>query len=529
MTGPRACGRSPDVAVASSVAPVADTTKQAMPRDQRLVLTIAILASFVSFLDSTVVNVALPAIQRELGGGLSTQQWVVDAYLITLGALILVAGSLSDVFGRVVIMRAGLIGFGIASVAIAAAPDPLFLIIARAVQGIAGALLVPSSLAFITSTFRGPAQARAIGIWTSATTGATIVGPVIGGLFVDFLSWRYAFLINVLPIAVTLWLLVVLHHRDQRRPGATVDWWGAALCTVGLGGIVYALIEQDNLGWGSPAIWLTFTVGVLAFAGFLVRQRLARQPMMPLDLFRVRNFSMGNIATAFIYAALSLLPLVITIYLQQGAGLAATLAGLSTLPVTILMVLFSERVGALSGRIGPRLFMTIGPLVMAVGALLTLLVSADFSYWFQLLPGIIVFGIGLTLTVAPLTSAILGSLDPSRSGIASAVNNAVARVAGLIAVAMLGLITGGALNLQGFHRAAIVTAALMIVGGIVSFLGIRNSQHTQGTDAPPDATDSGAAQADAARADATGSTGDPSAGGTPSGGGPAVGGPSVDA
>jgi EmrB/QacA subfamily drug resistance transporter len=464
-----------------------------MSRDERLVLLIAILASFVSFLDGTIINVALPAISRELGGGLTTQQWVVDSYLITLGALILVAGSLSDVFGRIVVLRVGLIGFGITSIAIAAAPDPLFLIIARAVQGIAGALLVPSSLALITSTFRGAAQGRAIGIWTGATTSAMIVGPFLGGIFVDFLSWRFAFLINVIPIAATLWLLVMLGHRDHRREGATVDWIGAILCTIGLGRMVYALIEQGTLGWSSPVIWGSMLIGVLSFAGFLIRQRFARDPMMPLDLFRVRNFWTGNIATAFVYAALSLNGLVVAVYLQQGAGLPATLAGLASLPVTLLMILLSSRAGALSGRWGPRLFMTVGPLIMAVGALLLLTVSSEFDYWLQVLPSMLVFGTGLALTVSPLTSAILGAIDPARSGIASAINNAVARVAGLIAIAMLGVIVAGELDLEGFHRAAIVTAGLLAVGGVVSFAGIRNAQHMAGVPAK-DAAQGGAAE-----------------------------------
>jgi EmrB/QacA subfamily drug resistance transporter len=443
-------------------------------RRQRLVLLIAILASFVSFLDGTVVNVALPAIQRELGGGLVTQQWVVDAYFITLGSLILVAGSLSDVFGRIVILRVGLIIFGISSVAIALAPDPLFLVICRAVQGVGGALLVPSSLALITTTFRGPAQARAIGIWTAATTAAMLVGPVTGGLFVDFLSWRYVFLLNIVPIAVTMWLLVILHQRDVRKVGATVDWAGAVLCTVGLGGTVFALIEQENLGWGSPAIWGSMAVGILCLIGFVVRQATARQPMMPLSLFRVRNFSAGNVATLFVYGSLSLNGLVLTVYLQQGAGLPATLAGLASLPGTIIMMSLSARVGALSGRWGPRLFMTIGPAIMAVGYLLLLTVSEDFNYWTQVLPAAILTGFGLVITVAPLTSAILGSIDPERSGIASAVNNAVARIAGLIGIALLGVLTAGVLNLAGFHRVAMFCAGLMVAGAITSYVGIRN-------------------------------------------------------
>lgn len=445
-----------------------------MTRAERLVLWIAILASFVAFLDGTVVNVALPAMQRELGGGLTTQQWIVDAYLVTLGALILVAGSLSDLFGRILILRIGLAGFGLASIAIAAAPDPLFLIVARGVQGIAGALLVPSSLALITSTFRGPAQARAIGIWTSATTAALLVGPVLGGAFVDLMSWRLVFLINLLPIAVTLWLLAVLHRPDVRNGDATVDWAGAVLCTAGLGGTVFALIEQDRLGWADPVIWGSAAVGVAALAGFLVRQAMARHPLMPLDLFRVRNFWTGNVATAFIYGALGISGLVLTVYLQQGAGWGATLAGVASLPATVIMILLSSRIGEMAGRFGPRMFMTVGPLVMAVGMMLLLTVSEHLDYWLQVLPSIVVFGLGLSITVAPLTSAILGSIDPSRSGIASAVNNAVARIAGLLTVALLGVIAGGALTLTGLHRSAVVTAVMFAVGGICSLAGIRN-------------------------------------------------------
>ena len=457
-----------------------------MTRAQRLVLSIAVLASFVAFLDGTVVNVALPAIEEELGGGLITQQWVVDAYLITLGALILVAGSVSDAFGRILVLRIGLIGFGIASVAVAASPDPLFLITARAAQGAAGAFLVPSSLALITSTFRGPAQGRAIGIWTAMTTGAMIAGPLIGGVFVDLLSWRLVFLINVVPIAITLWLLHRLGERDVRRADAKIDWPGAALCTLGLGAAVFALIEQPRLGWGSPIIWGTLGGGILMFCLFLLRQRRVPQPILPLDMFRVRNFSVGNVATAFAYGALSLNGFVVVVYLQTGAGLPATLAGLASIPTTILMVLLSAKMGTLAGRWGPRLFMTIGPLLMAIGCLLLLAVSEDFSYWTQVLPAMIALGLGLAVTVSPLTAAILGAIEPARSGIASAVNNAVARVAGLLAIASLGAIVGGSLDLEGFHRAAIVTGVLMAAAGIVSFLGIRNPPRT---DAAPRGAD----------------------------------------
>lgn len=441
---------------------------------QRLVVAVAVLASFVTFLDGTVVTVALPAISRELGGGIVTQQWVVDAYLITLSALILLAGSLSDAYGRVRVMRIGLIAFGIASIAVAAAPDPLVLIVARAAQGAAGALLVPSSLALITATMRGELQSRAIGVWTAFTTAAQLVGPLMGGLFVDLLSWRFVFVINVLPIAVNLVLLGRL-HLDEHERDVRVDWVSGILCALGLGALVFALIEQERLGWATPAIWMPGAVGILMLALFLWRQSRSPHPLLPLSMFGVRNFGWGNISTLFIYAALSLNGFVIGVYLQQGPGLSATAAGLASLPITVLMILLSSRAGAWAGRLGPRLFMTAGPLLMAVGALLLLTVGRDFGYWWQVLPSMIVLGLGLALTVAPLTSAILGAIDERRSGIASAVNNAVSRVAGLLVVALLSTIVGGSLDLDGFHSAAIVTAGLFAAGGVVSWIGIRRN------------------------------------------------------
>lgn len=448
------------------------------------ILWIAVLASFVAFLDGTIVNVALPAIDRELGGGLVTQQWVVDGYFITLGAIMLVAGSISDAYGRSLVMRIGLIGFGIASVIITVAPDPLTLIIARMLQGAAGAFLVPSSLAFISAHFSGVARAKAIGTWTALTTGAMIVGPLIGGVLVDFASWRFAFLINVVPIAVTLWLLrTVPDPPRQTKPH--IDILGAVLSILGLGGLVFGLIEQPRLGWGHPAIPITLLGGAVLFVLFLLRQKQVSDPILPLDLFRARNFWVGNITTTLMYGALSLNGFVLAIYLQEQAGLSATAAGLASLPTTIMMILFSSTAGRLAGSWGPRLFMGVGPILMGLGSLMLLLVREDFNYWWQVLPAMIVFGLGLAATVSPLTATILGAIEEKRSGIASAVNNAISRVAGLIAIALVGTVVGGTLDLSGFYRAAVFVSVLLIAGGLVSLVGIRNPAVPASEDSRP--------------------------------------------
>lgn len=439
----------------------------------RRVVAVAILAAFVAFLDGTVINVALPAITAELGGGLPVQQWVVDAYLITLGALILLAGSLSDLFGRIAILRVGLVGFAVTSLACGLAPTAEFLIVARAAQGVAGALLVPSSLALIMATHRGPLQARAIGVWTAWTSAAFIAGPLIGGLLTDLASWRWVFVINVVPIAVTLWLMrpMVNERSDARVP---LDILGAVLGALGLGGVVFALIEQANYAWTSPIVFLPAVLGTLCLIGFLVRQATARYPMMPLSLFRIRNFAVGNLATAAIYAALTVGSLVIVIYLQQVIGLSATLAGLVLLPVTIFNIALSSLFGTWAGRYGSRWFMTVGPIMGGVGFLLMLAIDEPFNFWTQALPGVIVFGLGLTITIAPLTAAILGAIDARQSGIGSAINNAVSRVAGLIAIALLGVVIGTEVTGEWFDRALILCAVLLFAGGVISAIGIQN-------------------------------------------------------
>lgn len=444
------------------------------PAAQRRVLVIAILASFVAFLDGSIVNVALPSIVDELGGGIALQQWVVDAYLLTLGALILLAGSLSDALGRTRILTIGLIWFGITSLACAIAPTGELLILARALQGAAGALLVPSSLAIIISTYSGQAQGRAIGTWTAWTGTATIIGPLLGGILVDASSWRFIFAINVVPILITMFLLRRIPASVVPAERSRVDVVGAILGALGLGGPVFALIEQPRLGFTHPAVWLSLVVGVISFVAFLWWERRVPHPMLPPSVFRYRNFSTGNVATALIYGALSLGFFVLAIYLQQVAGFSATLAGFATLPPTLVMLLLASRVGALAARIGPRLFMTVGPLVAGGGFLLMLTVTEPVQYAWQVLPGIVVFGLGMAITVAPLTSAILGAPPASQAGIASAVNNAVSRVAGLVAIACVGFIVGAQLDVNGLHRALAVTATLLILGGIVSWFGIRN-------------------------------------------------------
>jgi len=448
-----------------------------MKRNERLVLAIAVLASFVTFLDGSVINVALPAIAKELGGGLTVQQWVVDAYAITLGTLILLAGSLSDTFGRWVVLKVGLWGFAATSILIAIAPTAELLVVLRGAQGIAGALLVPSSLAIIIATFRGAPQAKAIGTWTGWTSAAFLVGPLLGGLFVDFLNWRLVFAINIIPIAVTLVLIARLGEKNVRPEGGGIDWFGAVLGIVGLGGPVFALIEQANFGWASPVIFLPFGIGLIALVTFILRQRTVKHPMVPLGLFSVRNFSVGNISTILVYGALSLGGFLITVFLQEVAGYSATAAGLTFLPMTLISIALSSFFGSLAGRYGPRLFMGFGPIIGGIGYLLMLGIGEEVNYWTQVFPGVVLFALGLTMTVAPLTAAILGSIAPEQSGIGSAINNAISRIAGLIAIAFVGVIVGAQLGVESFHRGLFVTAVLLILGGIVSLIGIRNPVH----------------------------------------------------
>ncbi|WNG94957.1 MFS transporter [Mycobacterium sp. ITM-2016-00318] len=444
---------------------------------ERPLLAVAILASFVAFLDGSVVNLALPAINREFGGGLALQQWVVDGYLLTLGALILVAGAVSDTFGRLVVLRSGLLVFAISSLLCAFAPSGWVLVAARCLQGVGAAFLVPSSLAMINARFSGAAQARAIGSWTAWTGTAFVVGPLLGGVLVDALNWRWIFGVNLVPLAVTLYLTKKLSHEEfgsKRR--ARIDVVGAALTAVGLTGAVYALIEQQRLGLTHPAVLTSLVVGIGCLAAFPWWERRTPNPMMPLHIFSARNFAVGNLATVFLYAAVSLGTLLVALFLQEAAGMSATRAGLATLPIPVLSFFLARWFGTLAGRHGPRLYMALGPLIAGAGYLLMARVDVAFDFWTQLLPGLVVFGLGLSMTVSPLTAAILAAVDPAQSGIGSAINNAFSRIAGLIAIAFTGVIVGGAMDFAGFRQGSFVVAALFVMAGLISWAGIRNDE-----------------------------------------------------
>jgi EmrB/QacA subfamily drug resistance transporter len=441
-------------------------------------LAVAILASFVAFLDGSVVNLALPAIGREFDGGLALQQWVVDGYLLTLGALILVAGAISDAFGRLAVLRTGLAVFAVASVLCALAPSGWVLIGARCLQGVGAAFLVPSSLAMLNARFSGAEQARAIGTWTAWTGTAFVVGPLLGGVLVDVLNWRWIFGVNIVPLAITLYLTTKLPHAESAAErSAKIDIVGAVLNAVGLAGLVYALIEQQRLGLSHPVVLAALVVGAACLIAFPWWERRAPHPMMPLHIFAARNFAVGNLATVFFYAAVSLGMLIVALFLQETAGMSATQAGVATLPIPVLSFFLARWFGTLAGRHGPRLFMAVGPLVAAAGYVLMTSADESFNIWTQLLPGLVVFGFGLSMTVSPLTATVLAAVDPAQSGIGSAINNAISRIAGLIAIAFTGVIIGGAIDFDGFRRGSLVVAALLAVAGLISWLGIRNEQH----------------------------------------------------
>jgi EmrB/QacA subfamily drug resistance transporter len=463
-------------------------------RSQRLTLIATILGSTVVFLDSTVVNVALPAISEDLDAGLSGQQWVVEAYMLTMVALLLVGGSLGDQFGRRRMFVAGLIAFGVTSVLCAIAPTVEVLVGARALQGVAGALLVPGSLAIVAATFAGEARGKAVGTWTAWTGIATVIGPAGGGALIGLTSWRAIFWVNLPLIAGTV--MLTLHAVEESRdPDAFrgIDWGGIALSAAGLGGPVFALIEQPKYGWSDPLVWVPLVGGVLCFALFVLHEARARHPMMDLGLFRIRNFAVANLTTLSAYAGLIGGLFFVGLFLQQVAGYSALEAGLATTPISVLLFVLSPRFGRLASGTGPRLPMTAGPIVGGLGLLLMLRVDSGADYVTEVLPAILVFGLGLSATVAPLTATVLDSVEERHVGIASGINNGVSRVAGLLAIAVLGAVisarfdaiapdvAGGPLtdaataaSTSAFHLGVLIAGVLMIAGGIASGLGIEN-------------------------------------------------------
>ncbi|GAA1352211.1 MFS transporter [Falsarthrobacter nasiphocae] len=470
-------GASPVSAQASAPPPIPASTPV-----QTRTLVVAVLASFIAILDGSVVSLALVAIGRDLGGGLVEQQWVVSGYLLSLGALILVAGSLADRFGRERVMAAGLIGFGATSVICGLAWVPQVLIAARILQGVAGAFLVPSSLAMIIGAFSGRAQGKAIGTWTAWTSVAGIVAPLVGGLLVDALSWRAVFFVNVPPVIVAL---LVLSRLPAAKPDANarLDVPSAVLAALGLGSLVFGLIELSGAAGPGPLSFGLLAFGVVCIGLFVRRQAVCEHPMMPLGIFKVPNVAAGNLTTVFVYGAMGLGFFALPLYLQAVLGMSTLLTGIVMMPPTLLLLLASSWVGRLSGHHGPRWFMAGGSALAATGYLLMAVLpglGGRTDFWTQVFPGIIVFGLGLTLIVAPLTSSVLEHLSASRAGIGSAVNNAAARIAGLVTVAFAGLVMGGAVSADGFRRAAWTTAALLLVGALVAAVGVKNLPSSAG-------------------------------------------------
>jgi EmrB/QacA subfamily drug resistance transporter len=461
-----------------------DYTRQSydMSRRQSLTLVAATLGSAVAMIDGTIVNVALPAIERDLGGGLIAQQWVSNAYLLTLASLILLGGSLGDIYGERRVFAAGVTAFGVLSLACSLSPTIGVLIAARACQGAAAALVTPSSLAIIVAAFAPGERGAAIGSWTAWGGIAAIVGPLAGGGIVDRLSWRWIFALNVPLVIGTLVLILAAVPQGRHVARRRVDVIGAGLCALGLGGIVFALIEQPRYGWGSPLILVPLAAGLACFASFLVYERWTAEPMLKLELFSRRNFTVANLETLGMYAGLAILFFYLTIYLQQVAGYSALESGLTTLPVTLVTFSLSRRFGALADRRGPRLFMGAGPLIAAAGILLLARLGEQVSYVTDLLPGLLVFALGLSLTVAPLTATVLADADENDAGIASAVNNAVARVAGLIGISVVGIVVAEMLvgdtfaanseSVSAFRDVMLICAGLLAAAGVTGAAGI---------------------------------------------------------
>jgi EmrB/QacA subfamily drug resistance transporter len=454
----------------------------------RWVLLATVLGSAIASIDATVVGIALPAIGSDFHTDLATLQWVVTAYTLTLAGLLLFAGALGDKYGRKRIFLIGVAWFAAASLLCGIAPDAAFLIVARAVQGIGAALLTPGSLAIIEASFAPADRGKAIGAWSGLGGVGLAIGPFLGGWLIQAVSWRLIFVIN-LPIAALVIAVGLRHVPESRDPGATgkMDVIGGALVTLGLIGLTYGLIEGPGVGWTSPAPLAALAGGVLLLGAFIAWERRAAMPMLPLNLFRSTQFNAANIVTFAVYGALGGALFLLPIQLIEVSGYTALQAGISLLPVTVIMLALSARSGALAARIGPRLQMSIGPLVIAAGLALFTRIGHSGNYLTEVLPAVLVFGVGLAINVAPLTSTVLAAVPAEHAGMASAVNNDVARAASLITVAVLPALAGlsGAAYLHpalfsaGFHTASLISAALCVAGGAVAAVAIRNPSRAE--------------------------------------------------
>jgi EmrB/QacA subfamily drug resistance transporter len=462
----------------------------------RWLLAVAVLGSGIAFLDATVVNVALPDIGRDLHASTSTLQWILNGYTLTLASLILLGGSLGDRYGRRRIFVSGTGLFTIASLLCAFAPNAGLLVVARLVQGVGGALLTPGSLAMVESGFRPADRARAIGAWAGLGGVAGALGPLVGGVLVGAVSWRAVFLIN-LPLGIFIIVMAGRHVPETRDRAASgrLDFRGATLAAVGLAGTTYALIEAPSNG-ASPLVLVMAIGGGLALIAFLLAERRSANPMMPLSMFSSRQFSAANAVTFVVFGALSGVFFLLVAFLQISLGYSPLAAGAASLPITALMLFLSPTAGALAQRIGPRIPLTIGPLVTALGLLLMSRLNRGDSYLSGVLPAVIVFGLGLTLVVAPVTATVMAAADERHSGIASGINTAVSRLAGLIIVAVLPVVAGltgekfydpAAMD-HGFHVAMLACAALALAGGVLAWFTISSevlaSEPAPGGDLP---------------------------------------------
>jgi EmrB/QacA subfamily drug resistance transporter len=466
----------------------AGSLRFASARGRRVVLA-TVLGSAIASVDATVVGIALPAIGRDFHVGLAALQWVVTAYTMTLAGLLLLAGALGDKYGRKRVFVIGVVWFAVASLLCSVAPTAGTLIAARALQGVGAALLAPGSLAILEAVFRPEDRGRAIGAWSGFSGVGTAVGPFLGGWLVQAASWRLIFLIN-LPLAAIVVAVTLRYVPESNDPSATapIDLPGGALVTLGLIGLTYGLIQGPVSGWGSTPVLIALIAGLFLLGAFGWREHRAPAPMVSLSLFASAQFTAANVVTFIIYGAIGGALFLLPIQLQQVSGYTALEAGISLLPVTAITLALSARSGALAARIGPRLQMSVGPILVGTGIGLFALIGPSGTYLTEVLPGVVLFGFGLAITVAPLTSTVLAAVPAEHSGMASAVNNDVARAASLIAVALLpaaGGITGNAYRhpavfSAGFHTASLISAGLCVAGGLLAAATIRNPSRAAG-------------------------------------------------